>query len=579
MEGARVVSTVKKSSMPPWIRCFATDFWPLFLPFLLFAPSFFLGLFSDDHFHRFVATEQLHQFGIESIPVLDLFGFLPKDTEIRSLMNDWGTLPWWVHDDLRANFFRPVSALTHMLDHWLWPNQVWLHHIHSASWGVLACFAVRRLYRQTGMGPWPIALAVFFFVVDEAHTLPIAWMANRNILIALCFGTLAIRQYIRWRKGQVAVFWCLLHLLMSLLAAEGGISAFAYMLAWSLVYEKGWRKPAVALLPVVSLIALWRIIYSTLGYGEWGTGIYADPVSDPVGFLLVALRRLPTLLLGQWLPFPTEITICLPPWALWCVSALGVFCLAFLVWQFRPLFQRRKDTQFWTLGMFFALIPVCATIPMNRLLCFAGVGAFAVLAIFLSEKKSAIKHPWFWVHGPFAMLLCVLGAGSLHLGKTLMELPERTLPADVQTHQHVVYLSSVALPVGYAMLQRINERKVRPSSLSVLAHATQDNVVTRLNPYTLSISASNGWFHLPIESIFRSQRIPLDINATIRRPLFTATVVEMTADNRPKTVRFRFDHVLEDPRYRWMCFESIKFIECDPPTQGAPIRSSGVFRF
>ena len=296
------MSKTDQCAIPRWLQRFATDFCPLFLPFILFAPSFFLGLFIDDHFHRFVATEQLYQFGIQPTPVLDFFGFLPEDTEIRSLMNDWGTLPWWSHDDLRANFFRPVSALTHMLDYRLWPEQIWLHHIHSAFWGVLACFAVRRLYRQAGMALWPLALAVFFFAVDEAHTLPIAWLANRNILIALCFGTVAIGQYIQWRQGNGPVVWCLLNLLMSLLAAEGGISAFGYMLAWSLVYEKGWRKPAVALLPIVSLIAIWRTIYSTLGYGEWGTGIYADPISDPVGFLLVAMHRLPTLLLGQWLP-------------------------------------------------------------------------------------------------------------------------------------------------------------------------------------------------------------------------------------------------------------------------------------
>ena len=101
-------------------------------------------LFIDDHFHRIILTDHLAQFGIATDPIVDLFSFFTNET-VRTLITDWGTMPWWSHEELRANFFRPLTALTHMLDYCLWPDQVWLYHLHSIAWSIVACFAVRRL--------------------------------------------------------------------------------------------------------------------------------------------------------------------------------------------------------------------------------------------------------------------------------------------------------------------------------------------------------------------------------------------------------------------------------------------------
>ena len=558
---------------------FGTQWWPLCLPLLLTSPAIFSGLFIDDHFHRMILNGELEQYGIEVNPILDLFGFLPTDETVRALMNDWNTMPWWSHESLRANFFRPITALTHMLDYALWPNQVWLHHLHSILWAILACFAVRKLYRITALPAAALAFAMCFFVVDEAHAMPTAWIANRNIMIALYFGAVAIVHYIKWRQAKGSFIWCFLYLLLSLLSAEGGISAIGYMIAWSLVYENTWRQRIAAWLPIIALVLVWRIPYGLLEYGEWGSGIYADPISDPLGFLMVSITRLPTLLLGQWFIFPTEITIAMPSTLIWCTAAVGIALTGFLIWQFRDLLRADAAARFWGLGMLLALIPVCATLPMNRLLYFAGVGAFALLGIFLSHQKAPMRHPWFWVHGPLAALVCLMGVGSITYAKDLMEMPERTLPEDINQEQHVIYFSGVSLPAGFSMVQRINEGKPRPATMTVLSHCSQDNFIERIDPQTLSITARNGWFRLPLDRMFRSARLPMVKNEPIRRIQFTATVVQMTEDNRPKTVHFRFDHPLEDARYRWMCFREMNLHECGPPTLRQPIKIDGMFKF
>ena len=444
---------------------------------------------------------------------------------------------------------------------------------------MLACFGVRKLYRITNLPPVALAFAMCFFVVDDAHAMPTAWIANRNIMIALYFGALSIGHFIKWRQAEGSCVWCCLYLLLSLLSAEGGISAIGYMIAWSLVYEKSWRQRFLALIPIICLVLLWRLPYGVMEYGEWGSGIYADPISDPVGFLLVLITRLPILLLGQWFIFPTEITVAMPAALIWCTAVVGLGLTCFLIWQFRALFREHADTRFWGLGMLFALIPVCATLPMNRLLYFAGVGAFALLGIFISHQKLPMRHPWFWVHGPLAALVCLLGVGSIAYAKDLMEMPERTLPKNITKEHHVIYFSGLSLPVGFGMVQRINEGKPRAASMTVLSHVSQDNFIERIDSHTLSITARNGWFHLPMDRMFRSARLPMAMNETIRRIQFTATVVRMTEDHRPKTVHFRFDHPLEDERYRWMCFSEMDLQECRPPTMRRPMKIDGMFKF
>ena len=252
---------------------FGTQWWPLCLPLILTSPAIFSGLFIDDHFHRMILGGHLEASGINVDPILDLFGFLPTDDTVRALMNDWSTLPWWSHESLRANFFRPITALTHMLDYALWPNQVWLHHLHSILWAVLACFGVRKLYRITNLPPVALAFAMCFFVVDDAHAMPTAWIANRNIMIALYFGALSIGHFIKWRQAEGSCVWCCLYLLLSLLSAEGGISAIGYMIAWSLVYEKSWRQRFLALIPIICLVLLWRLLASALSRARDGTAL------------------------------------------------------------------------------------------------------------------------------------------------------------------------------------------------------------------------------------------------------------------------------------------------------------------
>ena len=49
---------------------------------------------------------------------------------------------------LRLAFFRPASALTHLIDFVAWPRAPLLMHLHSLVWFALALVAVCLVYRR-----------------------------------------------------------------------------------------------------------------------------------------------------------------------------------------------------------------------------------------------------------------------------------------------------------------------------------------------------------------------------------------------------------------------------------------------
>jgi len=64
-----------------------------------------------------------------------------------------GVFGWWTAPDFRMSFWRPLSSLTHVLDHVLWPRSFILAHVHSMAWFVALLVAVAMLYRRFH-APW-----------------------------------------------------------------------------------------------------------------------------------------------------------------------------------------------------------------------------------------------------------------------------------------------------------------------------------------------------------------------------------------------------------------------------------------
>ena len=162
-------------------------------------PALGFGLLLDDYLHETILTG--HSKGAELFESRwHLFHFADiKNGQTQTLM-EYGILPWWSYEGLKLKFWRPVTVATHILDHALWPTQHWLMHAHSIGWYGLCIVLVGLVYRRLLGASWLAGLAVLLYAIDDAHSIPAGWLANRNTLVAGALGFAVLWVHDRWRK-------------------------------------------------------------------------------------------------------------------------------------------------------------------------------------------------------------------------------------------------------------------------------------------------------------------------------------------------------------------------------------------
>jgi len=158
----------------------------------LFSPAMGTPFFLDDHLQGAMVEGT---FPSPRSP-LNLYDFV--DDANRTTLTDRGLLPWWSHPQLRIRFFRPLSSALLWLDHRVFGNAALPMHLHSLLWWVAAVLAVRALYKRF-FSPRLTLMATAIFAFAPCHALPLAWLANRETLISLAFGGLALGANARWR--------------------------------------------------------------------------------------------------------------------------------------------------------------------------------------------------------------------------------------------------------------------------------------------------------------------------------------------------------------------------------------------
>lgn len=313
----------------------------------LVLPSLGAGILYDDYHHKLLMTGSTSPVRLLESP-LDMFRFFSGDEQRMAALIDFGFFPWWTDPHLKGSFWRPISSLTHWLDYELWPDTPALMHAQSIAWYALLAGIVAAWYRRM-LGPGPTALlATVLFVVDDAHAMPVAFLANRNTLLAAVPGVLCLLLHDTWRRAGrrwVAGVAPLL-LTLSLLAKEEGIAVCAYLAAYALFIDQApWRQRLVAILPYGLVVIAWRICWSALGYGVDGLGLYVDPLTTPSEFLWALAQRMPILLLGLLATPPADLAIGLEGGGLtaFAVFAGGVvFAIAAILYH--SLFRRRALT-------------------------------------------------------------------------------------------------------------------------------------------------------------------------------------------------------------------------------------------
>jgi len=522
----------------------------------------------------------------------EMFTFMDPDR--NAVLREAGVLPWWTPPEAQARFFRPLSAATHLLDHAVAPGSAVVAHLHSLLWaGALVWAAGLLLVRVLGRRSAAVAgLAVLLYAVDDAHGMPVGWLANRNALIAGVLGISAVLAHIRsredgWRPGGLL---SPLLLLAGLLAGESALAATAWLAAHALTLDRAPLVPRLrALLPAGVVVVGWRIAYNLMGYGSAGSGLYLDPVASPVAFLRALPVRLSALLADQFLGLPSLTLSFVEPSVQRLVLVLVVPALGWALWRLSVLLRSDATARFWAAGLLLSALPICATFPAARLLTFVGIGGAAIVAMAAERvlwtpggealRGRGVVSALLGLHLLVAPLMLPVQAGGVRvIADTLINLCHDAIPTSPDiVNKTVVFVNANELCVGQALPQRAIRGGPSPRAVRLLASAHYDLEVQALDRHTIEISIAGGMQSVDADTLMQPANTPLPIGSVVPLSDMRVEVVGWSAAGRVDRIRVQTNAPLDDPSMVWVVARDAQLQLVDAPSPGTTWRLPGVF--
>lgn len=601
---------VRRSWFRAWLMNVHLGVHLLVLVVLLGLPSLWLGLQLDDYIHK-ASLIGVEQFPEASRSWWNLFDFIHGNPAINQRYIEGGVLPWWSSPDLRLAFFRPVTGLTHWLDYRLWPNKPVMMHVHSLVWYAAAVVVMTRFYRSVASVALAAGIGALVFAIDDSHGMPLVWLANRNSIVGLFFAAVSLLAHVRWRRGgsRWQGWLSAFALLLALLAFEGAVATCAYVLAYALFIEHGAVPKRVrGLLPAAAVTAVWLVAYKLLGYGASGSGMYIDPLTDPLRYLGAAAERAPLLLWGQWAWPPSDMHNILSEPAARMMWFVAVALAAVLACVLLTPIRRNRVARFWAGGMLLSIPPVCVTVASDRLLMFVGIGGAGLLAEFLAETRRPISSEVPYrlpnsitriaagtlviVHMFLAPLGLLAASLSVKSFGVLLDQSVRSLPSDESLANQdiiIVQAPSAFLSALGPVILAMDGRPV-PRRLLALGSSIYPIELERSGLSTLVLRPEGGFLPPPggphpgeadghpvfhplyvltqFDHLYRDVGRPFSKDERIELAGVTAHVTRLTQDDRPAEVTFEFDHPLEDPRYRWVFWRDGAYVPFELPAIG-----------
>jgi hypothetical protein len=570
----------------------------LIVAMLLYVPFLFSGFFQDDYGFRIQfsptvrAKVNMPQEVLQSGP-LNLYGFSSSSATFR-VGRDIGFSPWWASEDIKTNFFRPLSSLTLALDYSLWPDTPWLLHLHSLLWFGLLILLAYQLYRSVSGSVVVAGISILLLVVDSAFAGPAGWISNRHALIAMVFCVLCVWLYHqgatkrKWPyiAGAVGAYG------LALLASEMGLVTFAYLFAYLLVLDRDtWLLRARRILPFVLLTVVWRLVYIGLGYGASGTLLYIDPILNPVDYMAQGLIRFPVLLLSAVGVPVVEALLAFSPQAAAALAAVCLIPLGLLALATYPTLKTHRTSAFWGIGLLAAVIPLVSGIPQNRNLGLVGLGVMGLAGQLFVDVATARKT------GPLTtfqrILLRITTPVLLALYLIVSPIVVFTNPAstrsmalaqarvadfgsDPQLSQQHLYVINPPGTIVYipGMFERMFADEPFPASINYLSSGFTPVHITRADARTIIVTPEGGYTPLPgavtdkatgmvtqvhLQNVYRAldenfynPRDPMQVGQVVALSEVTVRVTEMTGDGRIAQAAFTFGHPLEEDRYVWL---------------------------
>lgn len=499
-----------------------------------------------------------------------------------------GALPWWSDPRLVIRFLRPLPSALVWLDHRLFGYGTFGPHLLSLAWWAAAVLAAHALYR-TSVGARPALVASTVFALSPTLAIPLVWLANRDALITLTFGSLALTHYLRWRRSRrfASGITSAAAFAATMLTGEYGICVAGYVVAFEVCNRsEEMRRRLTGVLPALLPVALYAVAHSALKYGAVASGFYRNPLVDPAGYVRAMPRVAAGLLASAWFVTGDTGGWASAPGAGALVFSSGIILLVAMIWMVRRgLFGARPDGAGWlTAGSLIALLPLIATEPSMRILGVAALGVSGAVGVLIDAGASRIRQ-----QRQFSTLAAVVAAAvfaCLHLIGAPLETRRLSRQAVQDEIDSLARFSLVGQSDGAnrtTLVLRANYpptvlwtpfllRSAAPKHWRVLSQTFERTVTIRTAPHSIEVSEDHGpLFALGPSDILRTN--PFAAGDAVEIPGMRATVLRIDDGGRPTAVRYEFDRDLDGPDVAWISEGRAGFSNITPPPVGFGFRA------
>jgi hypothetical protein len=257
-----------------------------------------------------------------------------------------------------------------------------------------------------------------------------------------------------------------------------------------------------------------------------------------------------------------------------------------LLFVLLPLLWNNRVALFWFVGMCLCVLPICATVPMNRNLLFVAIGAFGLMAQLLGGlflKESWTVRSRFW-RVP-AWLLCitlifthvgVAAAARIRAPKAtsfIFDTFYSTIKFDQSpdiSNKTVVIVNAPYpfLFMGLPVLRAYWNQPI-PEKIRLLAPGFTPLEIIRTADKTLRVKAQTGnllspdgsrkdfkpnfaYFYYEFNSLFRPHDRPFEVGEKIELSDMTVEVIDVDGTGQPTEIQFHFAVSLDDSSLHWL---------------------------
>lgn len=570
---ARLFAWLKRVLASPRAHLF-----PVVAAVALSLPTLGQGISADDYWHKLAFTNAAPGFDVMRNSWWNLFRFFDGDGGRNRWLMEHGLIPWWSDPKVKAIFFRPLSCATHWLDYTLWPDTPVLMHVQSIAWYaalvVVAGWTYRHLFARLGDDTrWIANLGALLYALDYSHGLPVAWIANRNALIAGVFAIAALGAHAvaarsetpgarrRWTGAAAGL------LLLGLCSGESALAITAYLAAYTWwLDDRPLRARAMSFLPYVGVTVAWAIVYRAFGFGVKGSGMYIEPVREPVAYATSVVQSLPLLVAAELGAPAPDLYAFLP---LRFKVGMLAFAAIFLVWSSFALVRLWRTTPVARVligGSILAVLPGCATFVSARLLMIPSFGLIGILAVAFAgliddaawiprvgSTRKLVRSYVIWsglghlVLSPLAFQICAFQMPVM--ADLVTELGRGVTDAEPMPERVVIVNTPDSLFIAFVLVDTAVHGTPAPEKILSLAAGARDLRLTRESASSLIVDQDDGFYRVATEVIMRKETTVMPKGTTVVLDDVSVEVLDTTSDGVAKRAVFRFKSSLDDPKH------------------------------